>query len=164
MDPGIDKPPGCPLTNTDCPLMEALADSRAECKRLQKLSRTDPLSGFFNLRHFQETLEIEMERTRRSGLSTSLIMIDIDHFKQVNDFYGHETGNDALCWASRAFKNNIRRLDVPCRYGGEEFAIILPGHPPGRGGSRCRAAEAGPGSPTVSNTGKHRACHRQFWR
>jgi diguanylate cyclase (GGDEF)-like protein len=68
-----------------------------------------------------------MERTRRTGIPTGLIIIDLDHFKQVNDVHGHEAGNLVLKAAAQRWRNQIRQLDMACRYGGEEFAIILPG-------------------------------------
>jgi len=73
-----------------------------------------------------EALDQEMERTRRTGLPTGLIMIDLDHFKSVNDVHGHQCGNEALRWVAGILRGNVRRLDIPCRYGGEEFSVVLP--------------------------------------
>ena len=117
----------CPLNDqVVCPLLEENRRLKKEIGRLRELSQTDPLTGLFNLRYLFRALEGEMERTRRVGLPTGLIMIDLDHFKDINDTYGHEFGNEALRRTSKVWKENIRRIDIPCRYGGEEFAIILP--------------------------------------
>ncbi len=121
-----DLPPTCPLGVQDCPVRSTVEELQEECRRLTELSHTDPLTGLFNLRYLREAMDQEMERTRRTGLATGLIMIDLDHFKLVNDIHGHQCGNEALRWTARTLRRNIRRLDIPCRYGGEEFAIVLP--------------------------------------
>ncbi len=93
---------------------------------MRDLVSVDELTGLFNFRFLKSALDGEMERTRRTGLPTGLIMVDLDHFKQVNDTYGHENGNLALQSAARVWKTHLRKIDIPCRYGGEEFVIILP--------------------------------------
>lgn len=95
--------------------------------RLQELATRDPLTGLFNRRYLHETLERELSRAARSNAPLSLIMMDIDHFKAVNDTYGHKAGDLMLQALSRTLVDRVRKEDIPCRYGGEEFLIVLPG-------------------------------------
>jgi diguanylate cyclase (GGDEF)-like protein len=119
----------CPVGHDQCPLQAEIVNLREECKRLAEQAQIDPLTGLYNFRHLLSALEKEMERTRRTGLASSLVLADLDHFKQINDTYGHQAGNRCLQWVSRVWRSNIRRIDIACRYGGEEFAFILPGTP-----------------------------------
>jgi two-component system, cell cycle response regulator len=106
-----------------CGLYSPLAD---ELMALREQVITDPLTGLFNVRHFRSALDKELERTLRSGVPTALMMIDLDHFKQVNDQWGHEVGNHVLKMTARLIGQATRQLDIQCRYGGEEFVVILP--------------------------------------
>ena len=93
---------------------------------LEQQALTDPLTGLYNHRHFQERLRSELERANRSKDSTALLLLDIDDFKKVNDVYGHSMGDQMLVAIAEVLKETVRASDVPCRIGGEEFAVILP--------------------------------------
>lgn len=92
---------------------------------LQGLATTDGLTGLFNYRHFATTLTAEIHRSRRAGAPVSLIMLDVDHFKNYNDTHGHPAGDEVLRKIAQLIQSRLRRTDIPCRYGGEEFAVIL---------------------------------------
>lgn len=87
---------------------------------------TDGLTGLYNHRFFREHLEVELERTDRYNHSLSLIILDIDHFKHYNDTHGHPQGDELLRKLAELLRKSLRESDVACRYGGEEFALILP--------------------------------------
>ena len=95
-------------------------------KELERLSTTDALTDVFNRRHLDNQLRQELERSRDTGIPLSLIMFDADHFKNFNDTYGHDQGDRVLKTMGSQMKLAIRKYDIPCRYGGEEFMIILP--------------------------------------
>ncbi len=116
----------CPAGDENCTNLSEVQRLQEEIRQLAALVRTDELTRLFNYRYFNQALSLEMERTRRSGQPTCLIMLDLDHFKTINDAYGHEVGNVVLGHISTLIKKTVRRLDIPCRYGGEEFTIILP--------------------------------------
>ena len=96
-------------------------------KRLRKLSITDGLTELFNHRHIHELLHEEFERTKRSGEPMSVVMMDLDRFKAVNDTYGHPTGDVILYETASILRQTVREIDMVGRYGGEEFIAILPG-------------------------------------
>ena len=118
--------PTCPVGERQCDVIDELMALRSENQSLSELVRTDTLTGLSNFRHFMQCLEQEMERSRRTLLPTGLIYIDLDFFKKVNDTWGHEVGNLALQQTASLMQACVRRIDIPCRYGGEEFAVILP--------------------------------------
>ena len=116
----------CPAGDDECTNLPEVKRLQEEIRRLSALVLTDELTKLFNFRYFTLALSLEMERTRRSGQPTCLIMLDLDHFKAINDVHGHEVGNVVLSHISDLIRKAIRRLDIPCRYGGEEFTLILP--------------------------------------
>ncbi len=93
---------------------------------LQHQSIRDPLMGLYNRRYLEETLTQEMMRAQRKQRSIGVIMIDIDHFKQFNDTFGHDAGDFVLQQVGALLKENVRNSDIACRYGGEEMTLILP--------------------------------------
>ncbi len=93
---------------------------------LQEQAIRDPLTGLYNRRYLDETLEREFSRARRSSYPISVIMMDADHFKRVNDTYGHKAGDRVLTALGQIIHQYVRAGDIPCRYGGEEFVIVLP--------------------------------------
>lgn len=97
---------------------------------LERLSTTDALTGVYNRRRFDAALAAEFVRSRDAGQPLALIMFDADHFKRFNDTYGHDQGDRVLKTLGQVMKGAVRKYDVPCRYGGEEFIVVLPSTEP----------------------------------
>jgi diguanylate cyclase (GGDEF)-like protein len=99
---------------------------RKKNKELHELSITDSLTGLYNRKHLMETLENEVARSKRHKHDFSVLVIDIDHFKDYNDTYGHLAGDEVLSRLATVFKESVRSCDYVARYGGEEFILVLP--------------------------------------
>jgi diguanylate cyclase (GGDEF)-like protein len=95
-------------------------------QKLQEQAISDPLTGLYNRRYLSEFLPRELARSGRNTTPVAVILIDLDHFKRVNDSFGHEAGDIVLTTVGNLLKSNVRGSDIACRYGGEEFALILP--------------------------------------
>lgn len=120
----------------DLPILGAVADFAAiaidnahNYKRVSELVITDDLTGLYNARHFQEVLEYEISRSMRYNTNVSMLFFDLDHFKIVNDNYGHLVGSRMISEVGRLIKEHIRTSDRGARYGGDEYVVILPNTP-----------------------------------
>ncbi|MDQ6829324.1 MAG: GGDEF domain-containing protein, partial [Gemmatimonadota bacterium] len=102
---------------------------RADRERLEVLALTDPLTQLLNRRALMERLGAEFDRSARYGLSLTALMFDLDHFKLVNDTYGHLVGDEALRGVATVLSRELRVVDLVARYGGEEFVVVLPETP-----------------------------------
>jgi two-component system, cell cycle response regulator len=128
-----DRGDGEPFTLTDADALTAFAVQAAAAienvqlhAEAERLSVTDPLTGAWNYRYFGRRFEQEIERSRRFGRVLALLMIDLDHFKSVNDRHGHQRGDEVLVEFARRVTGSVRDIDTFARYGGEEFVLILP--------------------------------------
>ena len=121
------------FTKADLQILATIADYAAiaienarNFKRISELVITDELTGLYNGRHLHALLEEEIERVRRFGGKLSLVFIDLDFFKKINDSRGHVVGSRTLSEVGQLLKSNMRKICKPARYGGDEFVIILP--------------------------------------
>jgi diguanylate cyclase (GGDEF)-like protein len=108
-------------------------------RELLRLSTRDPLTGLFNRGHFHERVTAEVSRARRSGLPLTVAMVDVDHFKSLNDRYGHAAGDQVLRVIANTLSSSFRKTDIVGRYGGEEFVIAMPETNPAAGGQKLEA-------------------------
>jgi diguanylate cyclase (GGDEF)-like protein len=102
-----------------------LAKSKKTMDGYKALSRTDPLTGIPNRRAFYDLAEMELNKARRYQKPLSVLYVDIDNFKNINDHFGHYTGDTLLCSVAKMIKSNIRAIDILGRFGGDEFVILL---------------------------------------
>ncbi|MBN2193853.1 MAG: diguanylate cyclase, partial [Polyangiaceae bacterium] len=129
---GGDLSPALPAGKTDefgriaTSLNTAIGRMRSDREQIERLAATDPLTGLMNRRAFVATLQHEVVRSRRYGLPLTMLLIDIDHFKQVNDLHGHATGDLVLARVGKLLVAQLRTTDYVARWGGEEFVAALP--------------------------------------
>jgi diguanylate cyclase (GGDEF)-like protein len=110
--------------------------------QLRDQSIRDPLTSLFNRRYLMETCRREFSRAARTNQCVSVLSIDVDHFKKFNDNHGHDAGDTVLRAVGQCLQENFREEDVPCRFGGEEFVVILPGTNPEEGIRKAESLRA----------------------
>jgi diguanylate cyclase (GGDEF)-like protein len=143
-------------------LKEQIAETRALQDQLKEQAVRDPLTGLFNRRYMVETLDRELARAQREDYPVSLILLDVDHFKSLNDTYGHLAGDAVLQAFGEQLRSSFRRGDAPCRYGGEEFLIILPKTPLRIAVSRANHIRKAFHTIQINTAGGHMVLHATF--
>ncbi len=129
----VNKATGEPFTQADLDLLLRLVDHAAIAveraslyQKMAEMAITDDLTKLFNLRYLNRTIDTEIERSNRYGSSVSVIFMDLDYFKNVNDQYGHLVGSKLLVEVAQLLLRNLRTIDIVARYGGDEFVVVLP--------------------------------------
>jgi diguanylate cyclase (GGDEF)-like protein len=123
--------------------------------RLRNQAIRDPLTGLFNRRYLEETLGRELERCRRTNTVLSVLMLDVDHFKRFNDTQGHDAGDTLLSEMGSLLRQFFRGSDIPCRYGGEEFVVVMPDTPVGVAEKRANQLREAVKGLRVMHQGRH---------
>ncbi len=121
---------------------------------LKEQAIRDPLTGLFNRRYLTETLVREFARAQRSGAPMAIVMIDVDHFKRFNDSFGHDAGDAVLQALGSFFSRSVRADDIACRYGGEEFCLVLPQMDQHNAMQRAEAIREGAAALEVKSDGR----------
>ena len=127
---------------------------RQRTQELQKQAIRDPLTGLFNRRYLDETLPREIHRAMREEEVLAVVMVDLDHFKDFNDQWGHEAGDSVLLGVAEALLDGLRASDIACRYGGEEILIVMPGADAEEAVARISAISAQVGNMSVTIMGR----------
>jgi diguanylate cyclase (GGDEF)-like protein len=114
------------MVKTVCDQLSVAISHARLFRQVQTQAMTDALTGLYNHRYFQERLEREIKLADRNNEQVSLILLDLDHLKHINDTHGHRSGDAALCHVASMMQSAVREVDISARYGGEEFVVILP--------------------------------------
>jgi diguanylate cyclase (GGDEF)-like protein len=129
----VNKLDGSPFSSLELNLLQTVADYAAIAiekayylRSLKKIASLDSLTGLYNRRTFVRYLDKEIEQAKRTGETFSLLMLDVDAFKSINDRFGHSAGDEVLKRLAAILEQTTRKADIVCRYGGDEFMILLP--------------------------------------
>jgi diguanylate cyclase (GGDEF)-like protein len=125
-DPGLRVAAVDFLSNVESLLRNPKIVEMSQFEETERSAITDPLTGLYNRRYLRTAMRREVRRSHRYGIVFSLLMLDLDEFKNVNDQYGHMLGDLVLRRVSRVIRRSVREADIACRYGGEEFAVLFP--------------------------------------
>ncbi|MDZ7855553.1 diguanylate cyclase [Sphaerotilus sp.] len=126
------------LRTSEQALQQQLEQNQRLHAQLEDQAHRDPLTGLFNRRYLVETMDRALAQSVQQGQPLSLLLLDLDHFKQVNDTWGHQTGDEVLRAVAARLVAQVRTGDTVCRYGGEEFLVLLPGMPHAQAEERAR--------------------------